>query len=85
MFKKLTTFLTLAFLAACSDGVDRSNYTETPAAPAPTPMPTPAPTPAPTHAPTQAETQQTTPANTPQQNKQPLMQKGWPSWPLLSN
>ena len=51
MFKKLTTFLTLVFLAACSDGVDRSNYTETPAAPAPTPMPTPAPTPAPTPTP----------------------------------
>ena len=51
MFKKLTTFLTLAFLAACSDGVDRSNYNETPAAPAPTPMPTPAPTPAPPPAP----------------------------------
>ena len=39
MFKKLPTFLTLAFLAACSDGVDRSNYNETPAAPAPTPAP----------------------------------------------
>ena len=35
MFKKLTTFLTLVFIAACSDGLDRSNYTETPAAPAP--------------------------------------------------
>ena len=50
MFKKLTSFLTLVFLAACCDGLDRGNYNETPAAPTPTPMPTPAPTPAPASA-----------------------------------
>ena len=65
MFKKLTTFLTLVFLAACSDGVSRDSYNETPAAPAPTPMPTPAPTPVPTPVPTPAPTPVPTSAPTP--------------------